>query len=80
MTVAVLTAAPTATGWTWMDTVAVAPLAMDNSGQVTVGKAVVLHTESVEGIALTSVTPGGSVSVTTTPVASDGPLLVTVTV
>lgn len=79
-TVPELVNVPAAFGFTTTVTVTAAPLAKVNKGQVTVGNAVVLHTESVDGMALTSVTPAGRVSVRTTLVAGEGPLLVAVKV
>src|SRR5687767_9314593 len=64
-------------GVTTIVTVALAPFASEPSAHVIV--AVPLQ-EPVEGVAETSVTDAGSVSVTVTVVAVSGPLLVTVTV
>ncbi len=77
-TVAVLTEEPTAEGWTWMGTVAEAPLASVPSAQL-------IGVEPLQvpwlGVgAAKSCTPAGSASLSVTPVAGDGPLLVTVTV
>src|SRR2546423_875023 len=72
LTVALLVMAPGVAGaLTLIVTVALAPDASEPTLQVTVLPATV-HTELVEGEA----TPAGRVSLTTTPVAGLGPLLV----
>jgi hypothetical protein len=78
-TVAVFVALPMLTGTTWMDTVAFAPLASVPIAQLTVAGGVVVQDPTV-GVAETSETPVGRGSVSVTPVAEEGPLLVTVTV
>ena len=77
LTEAVLLKVPADVGVTAIVTVAFAPLFKLPRLQVTV--AVPLQVPWL-GIAETKVAPAGSVSVTTTPVAVSGPLLVTVTV
>ena len=78
VTVAVLTEEPTATGWTWMGTVAEVPLARVPSAQLMGVEPVQVPWLGV-GVAK-SCTLAGSASFIVTPVAGDGPLLVTVTV
>ena len=70
-TVAWLVIVPGAERRTLISTVALAPLASVPSAQVTVP----LDSEQVpcEGVAESNVTPAGSVSVTVTPVALEGP-------
>jgi len=78
VTVAVLAGDPTATGWTWMVTVAEAPLASVPSAQL-MGVLALQVPWLVTG-AEKSCTAAGSASFSVTPVAGEGPLLVTVTV
>jgi hypothetical protein len=70
-----------AVGVTWIVTVALAPLARVPNAQVTV---VLLTGGGVQapwlGVAETKVTFAGSVSVTVTPVAGEGPALLAVSV
>jgi hypothetical protein len=77
-TLALLVITSTTVGLTTILTVAVAPLARFPTLQVTVPP------DRVQlpwlGVAETKATLEGNVSVTSTPVASDGPLLVTVSV
>jgi len=78
VTVAVLTEEPAAAGWTWIDTVADAPLASVPSAQLIVVEPVQDPWLGVGGAK--SCTPAGSASLRVTPVACEGPLFVTVTV
>ena len=77
VTVAVLVIVPAELGRTTMVTVAEAPLARSPRAQVTVVVPEQLPWLAVDDRALR---PDGSVSVTVTPVAGFGPLLVTVSV
>jgi len=77
ITLAVLVMLPATVGVTTMVTVALLPLASDPRVQVTV--LVPLQAPWLAD-AETNVTPAGSVSVTVTPEAEDGPLLLTVRV
>ena len=71
-TVAWLTIVPGAVGVTWIVTVALAPLASEPRLQVTVPNA--CEQLPCDAVAEPNVTPAGSVSVTTTPVAGALPV------
>jgi hypothetical protein len=75
VTLAVFVSVPAAVGVTTMVMVAVAAFANVPRLQVTV---VVPEHEPVDAVAETKVTPAGNPSVTATPWAASGPLLVTV--
>ena len=77
MTIVVLLTPPAAVGATTIVTVVLAPLVKSPRLQVTV--LVPLQVPWL-GVAETKLTPGGKVSVITTPVAASGPLFMTVMV
>src|SRR5205807_2369298 len=77
LTLAVLVSVPAAVGWTTIVTVALAPLARFPRLHVTV---LVPEQLPWPAEADTKVTPLGSVSLTVTPVAPEGPLLMAVSV